>query len=251
MTSIAPTLQGFFTERLVHLPHCYQPSDGKRKTAAQIPTRAGCRLPDDGFVFCCFNNRYKFTPRFFDVWMRLLNAVPKSVLWLLETRESVKDNLRWEAARRGVAPERLVFAPPVPLPEFLAAIRLADLFLDTLPYNAHTTANDALWAGLPVVTCPGATFAGRVAGSLLQTIGLPELIVPTLEEYEGLALRLAQEPALLARVREKLARNIAREPLFDMAAYTRAIETAYWQMWERWCKGTAPEPFAVEAPPRD
>ena len=243
--------QPFFTERLVHLPHCYQPSDGKRKTAAQIPTRAGCRLPDDGFVFCCFNNRYKITPRFFDVWMRLLNAVPKSVLWLLETRESVKDNLRREAARRGVAPERLVFAPPVPLPEFLAAIRLADLFLDTLPYNAHTTANDALWAGLPVVTCPGATFAGRVAGSLLQAIGLPELIVPTLEEYEGLALRLAQEPALLARVREKLARNIAREPLFDMAAYARAIETAYWQMWERWCKGTAPEPFAVEAPPRD
>jgi predicted O-linked N-acetylglucosamine transferase (SPINDLY family) len=242
--------QAFFTERLVHLPHCYQPSDGKRETAAQIRTRAECGLPDNGFVFCCFNNRYKFTPRFFDVWMRLLSAVPKSVLWLLETRDSVKDNLRREAERRGVASERLVFAPPVPLAEFLASMHLADLFLDTLPYNAHTTANDALWAGLPVLTCPGSTFAGRVAGSLLQAIGLPDLIAPTLEEYERLALRLAREPALLAGIRQKLARNNALEPLFDIAAYTRAIEAAYRQMWERWCRGIAPEPFAVEAASR-
>lgn len=238
--------QPFFSERLVHLPHCYQPSDGKRKTADRIPTRAECGLPENGFVFCCFNNRYKFTPRYFDVWMRLLNAVPGSVLWLLESREFVKDNLRREAQRRGVAADRLVFMPPLPLPEFLARFGLADLFIDTLPYNAHTTANDALWCGLPVLTCVGTTFAGRVAGSLLQAIGLPELVTNSLEEYEQLALRLATEPSLLAEIRAKLARNRPTAPLFDMARFTRAIEAAYRRMWERWCSGKEPQAFALD-----
>ena len=138
--------QSFFSERLVHLPYCYQPSDGKRKTADRLPARAECGLPANGFVFCCFNNRYKFTPRFFDIWMRLLSAVPGSVLWLLKSREFVKENLRDEARRRGVAADRLVFMSPLPLPDFLARLGLADLFIDTLPYNAHTTANDAFGA---------------------------------------------------------------------------------------------------------
>lgn len=238
--------QAFFTERLVHLPHCYQPSDGKRKTAERIPTRRECGLPEDGFVFCCFNNRYKFTPRFFDIWMRLLDAVPGSVLWLLESREFVKDNLRNEAQRRGVTAERLVFIPPLPLPEFLARLPLADLFLDTLPYNAHTTANDALWSGLPVLTCAGTTFAGRVAGSLLRAVGLPELITSSTEEYERLALRLAAQPDILAELRQKLARNRSTAPLFDMARFARDIEAAYRHMWERRCAGQQPEAFALD-----
>jgi predicted O-linked N-acetylglucosamine transferase (SPINDLY family) len=235
--------QPFFSERLVHLPRCYQPSDSKRKTAQRMPSRADCGLPETGFVFCCFNNRYKFTPRFFDIWMRLLHAVPGSVLWLLESREFVKDNLRRAAQHRRVNPERLVFMEPLPLPEFLARVGLADLFLDTLPYNAHTTANDALWCGLPVLTCAGATFAGRVAGSLLHAIGLPELVTSSLEDYERLALRLAMEPPLLLEFRTRLAHTA---PLFDMARYTGEIEAAYGHMWERWCSGKGPEAFALE-----
>ena len=235
--------QAFFDERLVHLPHCYQPSDSRRETAQRIPNRADCGLPENGFVFCCFNNRYKFTPRFFDIWMRLLHAVPGSVLWLLESREFVKDNLRREAQHRRVSPERLIFMEPLPLPEFLARLGRADLFLDTLPYNAHTTANDALWCGLPVLTCAGATFAGRVAGSLLHAIGLPELVTSSLEDYERLALRLAMEPPLLSEFRARLAHTA---PLFDMARYTREIEAAYRHMWECWCSGKKPKAFAFE-----
>ena len=237
--------QPFFSERLVHLPLCYQPSDGKRKTADDLPTRAECGLPENGFVFCCFNNRYKFTPRFFDVWMRLLNAVPGSVLWLLESREFVKENLRREAERRGVPADRLVFMPPLPLSDFLARLGLADLFIDTLPYNAHTTANDALWCGLPVLTCAGATFAGRVAGSLLHAIGLPELATGSIEEYERLALRLATQPPLLAQLRARLTHRRSAAQLFDMARFTGEIETAYRVMWERFCSGVEPRAFSV------
>ena len=237
--------QPCFSECLVHLPQCYQPSDGKRKIAERIPTRAECGLPENGFVFCCFNNRYKFTPRFFDIWMRLLGALLGSVLWLLEARESVKDNLRREAQRRGVTADRLVFMPPLPLPEFLARLGLADLFVDTLPYNAHTTANDALWCGLPVLTCAGRTFAGRVAGSLLGALGLPELVTSSIEEYERLALRLATEPPLLGEIRATLSRHRSAAPLFDMARFTRDIESAYRIMWERWRAGEEPQAFAV------
>jgi len=240
--------QPFYTERLVHLPNCYQPSDRKRQFAATPITRADCGLPSDGFVFCCFNNRYKLRPAFFDIWMRLLDAVPGSVLWLLEGWSVVKDNLRREARERGIVPERLIFTPPVALPDFLARLRLADLFLDTLPYNAHTTANDALWAGLPVLTCAGATFAGRVAGSLLRTIGLPELATSSLGDYERLALRLAQTASLLLGFRERLAQNRSTMPLFAMARYTRDIEAAYAEMWEIWRRGEEPRPFAVNSP---
>lgn len=240
-----PADQTCFAEKLVTLPGCYQPSDTRRE-AATPPTRRDCGLPPDAFVFCCFNNTYKITPTFFDIWMRLLNRVPGSVLWLLESNELARRNLRREAEQRGVDPDRLVFAPIRPIGEHLARHRHADLFLDTLPCNAHTTANDALWSGLPVLTCPGATFAGRVAASAVAAAGLPELIAPSREAYEQTALDLARTPARLGELREKLERNRATAPLFDVAAYARRIEAAYLRMWERWRAGEPPAAFAVE-----
>ncbi|MGH8119718.1 MAG: tetratricopeptide repeat protein, partial [Gammaproteobacteria bacterium] len=180
--------QPFYTEKLVQLPDCYQVNDRKRQIADVTPSRMDCGLPAEGFVYCCFNYSYKITPDIFTIWMRLLTEVPGSVLWLLKDNEQMEMKLRREAAARGVEPERLVFAPRRPLAEHLARQRLADLFLDTLPVNAHTTASDALWAGLPVLTCAGKSFAARVAGSLLQAVGLPELVTDKLEAYESLAL---------------------------------------------------------------
>jgi len=240
--------QPFFSERLVHLPDCYQCNDDKRAISDHTPLRAVCGLPEDGFVFCCFNNAYKLTPDFFDIWMRLLGAVPGSVLWLLDDNPWEKENLAREAAVRGVARERIVFAQKRPPPDHLARHRLADLFLDTLPYNAHTTASDALWAGLPLVTCIGRTFAGRVAGSLLRAIGLPELVTGSLEEYEALALRLARDGDLLAALRARLARNRWTHPLFDTERFARNIEAAYRQMWETWRAGQPPAAFSVSPP---
>ena len=190
---VPPEQQPFFTEQLVHLPGCYQVNDSRRDIAAQTPTRAACGLPQHGFVFCCFNNSYKITPEVFAVWMRLLQAVPRSVLWLLEGNRWVPANLRREAEARGVAGERLVFAPRLAGPEHLARHRLADLFLDTYPVNAHTTASDALWAGCPVLTLAGETFASRVAGSLLRALGLFDLVTTSLAAYEALALQLCAE----------------------------------------------------------
>jgi protein O-GlcNAc transferase len=237
--------QPFFTEQLVQLPDCYQCNDDKRAISDHIPSRAECGLPDDGFVFCCFNNAYKITPDLFDIWMRLLGAVPGSVFWLLDDNLWQKRNLAREAAARGIAPERIVFAPKLPAPDHLARHRLADLFLDTLPYNAHTTASDALWAGLPLVTCSGDTFASRVAGSLLRAIGLPELVTRSLTEYEAMALRLACDGDRLAALRARLARNKWTHPLFDTGRFARNIEAAYWQMWEAWRSGRPPAAFSV------
>jgi len=237
--------QPFYTERLVHLPHCYQPSDTGREIANPAPSRAECGLPEEGFVFCCFNTSYKITPAFFDIWMRLLNAVPGSVLWLVAANARVKDNLRREAVRRGVVAERLVFSSPAPMPLYLGRLALADLFLDTLPYNAGATANDALWAGLPVLTCAGKTYVGRMAGALLKAVGLPELITTSLEEYEALALRLAQKPEMLAQLRARLAQNRATHPLFDTERFTRNLEAAYRRMWETWIAGGPPLSFTV------
>ena len=193
--------QPYFTEKLVHLPGCYQVNDSRREIASQAPSRAACGLPDTGFVFCSFNNTYKITAEIFAVWMRLLDAVPGSVLWLLEANRFAVANLRSEAKAHRIAPERLVFAPRTAPAEHLARHRLADLFLDTLPYNAHTTASDSLWAGCPLVTIAGETFASRVAGSLLRDVGLSELITTSLGEYEALALRLARDPSKLAELR--------------------------------------------------
>ena len=230
--TIPPGEEGFYSEAVVRLPHCYQPNDRRRAIAERTPTRAECGLPEDGFVFCCFNSPYKLTPALFDVWARLLRAVPGSVLWLFAGDPLVAANLRREAERRGVAADRLVFAPPRPQPEHLARHRLAGLFLDTLPYNAHTTASDALWAGLPVVTCRGPTFAGRVAASLLKTVGLPELVTESLEAYEALALDLARDPERLADLRARLAAARATSPLFDADRFARDLEDAYRTIWQ-------------------
>jgi protein O-GlcNAc transferase len=234
-----------YAEKIVHLPDCYQANDRKRAIAAATATRAEAGLPARGFVFCCFNNAWKISPAMFDLWMRLLKAVDGSVLWLLHDLKEAEANLRREAAARGVDPARLVFAGRMPLDEHLARHRLADLFLDTLPYNAHTTASDALWAGLPVLTCRGESFAGRVAASLLDAVGLADLVTPSRDEYEVLALKLASDAPLLAGVKRRLERNRLQYPLFDSARFCRHIETAYATMWERWQRGESPASFSV------
>jgi len=246
---VPPDQQPFFSEQLVYLPDCYQCNDDKREISERTPLRSECGLPEQGLVFCCFNSSYKITPDFFDIWMRLLRAAPQSALWLYETHPLMKANLKREAGARGVAPERLVFAPTRALPEHLARHRLADLFLDTLPVNAHTTASDALWAGLPILTCAGDTFAGRVAGSLLLAIGLGELVTASLEEYEAAALRLATEPSLLAELRQRLATNRLTMPLFDTARFARNIEAVYTRMWETWNAGRKPTAFSLVTTP--
>jgi predicted O-linked N-acetylglucosamine transferase (SPINDLY family) len=232
--------QPFFQEKIVHLPNAYQPNDSKRPISDRVIARHECGLPEQGFVFCCFNGAYKTTPQFFDVWMRLLKAVPGSVLWLLATTPLIEDNYRREAQARGVAPERLVFAEGMELPLHLARHRLADLFLDTLPICAHTTASDALWAGLPILTCAGESFVGRVAGSLLRAIGLPELITYSVEEYAQRALDLAAHPEKLLELKERLAVQRLRAPLFDIARYTRNLEDAYTRMFSSHAAGMPP-----------
>ena len=235
-----------YTEKIVSLPNSYQVNDTKRCIAERIFTREECGLPKRGFVFCCFNNNYKITPATFDGWMRILKEVPDSVLWLFESSPKAADNLRREAAARGVDVERLIFAKLLLLPEHLARHRLADLFLDTLPCNAHTTASDALWAGLPLLTCMGQAFAGRVAASLLNAMQLPELITSSQEEYEALAIELATNPEKLGQIRRKLEQNRLSTPLFDSQCFTRHIEEAYRQMYERYQADLPPDHLFVE-----
>jgi protein O-GlcNAc transferase len=234
-----------YSERIVHLPNCYQPNDRQRKISDEPMTRADMGLPDDAFVFCSFNNTYKLNAPVFDVWMRLLAEVPRSVMWILASDEGCRSNLRREAAARGIDPDRLVFAGKMPIGRHLARHRLADLFLDTLPCNAHTTASDALWAGLPVLTCRGETFAGRVAASLLTAMDLPELIAGDLAEYERIALTLAREPGRLAPLRRKIVTGRETSALFDTTRYTRNLERAYETMVDIMRNAEAPRPFAV------
>ena len=231
--------------KIAYLPDTYQCNDSKRRVAQRVPTRIEASLPP-GFVFCCFNNNHKITPEMFAIWMRLLARVEGSVLWLLQDNAAVAGNLRREASARGIAPERLVFAARTDPAAHLARQGLADLFLDTLPYNAHTTASDALWVGLPVLTLAGATFAGRVAASLLNAANLPEMVTHSLADYEGLALKLAREPAALAAIKAKLRANRDRCALFDTARMTRNLEAAYTQMWERSQRGLAPATFMAD-----
>jgi predicted O-linked N-acetylglucosamine transferase (SPINDLY family) len=238
--------RAYYAEKVVYLPDTFLATDASLKTSDRTPSRAEAGLPDGGLVFCCFNNSFKITPDVFDVWMGLLKEVADSVLWLSAANGGAVERLRREAQARGVDADRLVFAPRLPLNEdHLARHRFADLFLDTLHYNAHTTASDALWAGVPVLTCPGSTFASRVAGSLLHAVGLPELVTRSLDDYAALALKLARDPGLLASLRQKLARNRERYPLFDTDRFTRHIEAAYTTMWERSQRGERPESFAV------
>jgi protein O-GlcNAc transferase len=245
---VVPTgAQRFFSERLVHLPDCYLPNDSKREVATRTPSRRECSLPEHGFVFACFNNSYKITPQLFDIWCRLLRAVPDSVLWLRQDNPYAAANLRGEAQARGISPSRLIHAPRIDLAEHLARHRVADLFLDTLPYNAHSTGSDALWAGLPIISCIGETFASRVGGSLLRAVGLPELVTRDLAEYERLALELATQPTVLAGIRSRLARNLPASPLFDAERYRKNIEAAYLIMSDLYRRGEEARSFAVDA----
>ena len=238
--------RGDFDEAVVHLPHSFMPTDSSRALAPRTPSRAEAGLPADGFVFCSFNNSYKFSPELFALWMRLLKAVPSSVLWLPQLNDAAVRNLLREAEASGVRRDRLVFAPFIASSaEHLARLSLADLFLDTNPYNAHSSAADALWAGVPVLTTAGSTFAGRVAASLLNAVSLPEMVTHSIERYEALALELARNPDMLARIKARLARDRKSQQLFDTARFTHALERAYLVMWERCQKGEPPAHFAV------
>ena len=245
---VAPTeFRAYYAEKVVHLPDCYQANDTQKLIAERTPSRRECGLPDRGFVFACFNNTYKITPPFFDIWMRLLHAVPDSVLWLFRDNKWAEENLRRAAQARGIAAERLIFAPRIALPEHLARHRVADLFLDTLPCNAHTTASDALWAGLPIVTCAGRSFPARVAGSLLHAIGLTELVTTELASYEALALDLARTPERLASLRGRLRDNRMTAPLFNSDRHRRHLEIAYREMVRLWRSGERPRAIAIPA----
>jgi protein O-GlcNAc transferase len=236
----------FYREKVVWLPHSYQANDRKRDIANRKLSRQDYGLPESAFVFCCFNGSYKINPDMFDCWMAILTRSPGSVLWLLKDGETVPDNLRREARQRGVAPDRLVFAERAPPADHLARHCLADLFLDTLPCNAHTTASDALWAGLPVLTRIGQTFAGRVAASLLNAAGLPELITHSRDEYETLALELVTNRERLLNIRKRLETNRLTEPLFDTALFARHIEAAYEEMFRRHRAGFPPDDIDLQ-----
>jgi predicted O-linked N-acetylglucosamine transferase (SPINDLY family) len=235
---IPPSDQVFYTEKVAYLPDSYQVNDARL-------SRADCGLPDDAIVFCSFNSSYKLTPEIFAVWTQILKSAPGSVLWLLESNPQFASNLRRAAVQAGLAETRLVFAPMIAPDRHLARLKLADLFLDLLPCGAHTTASDALWAGLPLVTCIGHAFGGRVAASLLDAVGLPELITGDLQAYQALVLRLAGDRAMLAALREKLARNRLVLPLFDTARSRRSIEAAFTTMWDIFQRGEKPRGFSV------
>lgn len=233
-----------YSECLVYMPHTYQPNDRQRQAAA-IPARQDCGLPPHAFVFCCFNQTFKITPQVFDIWMNILDKTEGSVFWLLDCNPWAKENLRRAAQARGIDPQRLIFAPRVSLEQHLARHRCADLFLDTLPYNAHTSTSDALWMGLPVLTCAGDTFASRIAGSLLRAAGMAELVTRHLDEYQQRALELAGDPAELQRLRQRLEASRATTPLFDTVAFVRDLENAYRTMWQRQENNLAPQSFSV------
>jgi len=234
-----------YSEKIIYMPDSYQVNDLKRVVAERVTSRLELGLPESGCVFCCFNNLYKITPEVFTVWMRLLERVPGSVLWLIHDNRYATEQLRRAAGERGVDPRRLVFAPRITTPEHLARHLAADVFLDTSPYNAHTTASDALWMGVPVITLAGETFAGRVAASLLKALRVPELIATTLSQYEEMAVTLATEPQCLAAVKRRLAEQRARAPLFDTALFTRRLEAAYTLIATRHESGLPPEHVRV------
>lgn len=245
-TLMPPELAPHYSEAIVRLPHGYLPTDRQRPIALP-PPRQALGLPPDAFVFCAFSGNYKISPDIFAIWLRLLAAVPGSVLWLVKGSEDASANLRAQAQQAGIDPARLVFAERTRFDQYLARYTLADLFLDTLPYNALATASDALWAGLPVLTCTGQTYVGRGATSIVRAAGLPELATSTLAEYEALALRLATRPAELAALRLRLQQNRAACPLHDTPAYTRHLEAAYTRMAQRWQSGQPPQSFDVPA----
>jgi protein O-GlcNAc transferase len=250
-TVIPEASRRFYAEKVVYLPHSYQVNDRQRPIANQEFSRAELGLPPTGFIFCCFNNNYKITPDTFSCWMRILRQAAGSVLWLLADNATAADNLRREAAARGVDAGRLIFGRRMPMALHLARHRAADLFIDTLPCGAHTTASDALWAGLPVLAQVGGSFASRVAASLLKALDLPDLITTTQEEYERLAVSLAADPDRLQEIKQRLGRNRPTSPLFDTEVYARDLECAYTQMYERYHTDSAPDHIVVQHPRRE
>lgn len=246
---IPESLQKHYSENILYLPDCFQANDDKRRTASARPTRASVGLPETGMVFCSFNNSHKLSPEFFAIWMRLLKAVDGSVLWLLADHPAVRTNLCREAEAQGVDPGRLVFAERIPYGAHLARLALADLFLDARPFNAGTTASDALWVGVPVLTCVGEAFASRMAGSLLTASGLPELITTTTESYETLARELALNPGKLRSLRERLERKGKSGSLFDTQKFCRYLETGYQEAWQRYQRGETPATIRVSGAP--
>ena len=245
-TLIPPEKQQYYSEKIAYLPHTYQANDRKRKISTTSFKRSDFELPEDGFIFCCFNNNFKLTPHTLDSWCRILKAVEGSILWLYEGHEKTRSNLSKEFTKRGLAFERLIFAKRVPSDEHLARYQLADLFLDTLPYNAHTTTSDALWAGTPVLTLIGKTFAGRVAASLLKAIGMDELICKSIEEYESKAIELGNHPEKLKVIKQRLQANKEIAPLFNTLLFTKHIESAYTIMYERYQDDLSPEHLWVK-----
>jgi len=233
--------KNYYSEEIIYMPHSYQPNDNSRQISKKEITKSDMGLPEDSFVFCSFNNSYKITPREFDIWMRIIMKVKGSVLWLLKSNQWVEDNLKIEAKKRGVDPSRLIFADKLPHDEHLARHRLADLFLDTFNVNAHTTASDALWAGLPVVTKLGKGFAARVAGSLLNAIDLQELITKNEQDYEKLILELALKPEKLNKIKNKLHKNRLSSPLFDTEKYTKDLENGYQKVYQNYVDGNKHE----------
>jgi len=237
--------QPFFTEKIVHLPGCFLVTDDRQEISPHTPSRREVGLPENGFVFCSFNNGYKLSKPVFEVWMRLLGAVPGSVLWLAQWNPEMVANLRREVQRSGIAQDRIIFAATVPLPQHLARQRLAGLFLDAVPYNAGATGAAALWSGVPLLTVLGQTFVGRMAASMLHAVGLPELVTQTLKDYEASALKLARNPDLLSGIRHKLQDNLRLTPLFDTKRFARNIEAAYTMVWERYRRSEPPQSFAL------
>jgi protein O-GlcNAc transferase len=243
---IPEELRHNYVEKIAYMPNSFMVNDSKKEISNRVFTRSEMGLPEDAFVFCCFNNGYKIAPDVFGIWMNLLEKVPGSVLWLSSQDKIAVENLKKECQKKGIVSDRLVFAERMDqMSEHLARQRLADLFLDTFYYNAHTTASDALWAGLPVLTCMGGAFASRVAGSLLNAVGLPQLITRSHSEYERLAYELATSSTQLKEIRARLAENRLTYPLFDTALFTRHIEDAYTRMWERHERGLAPDHIYV------
>ena len=245
-TLIPEEKQHHYSEKIVYMPNSYQVNVSKRSVSEDSLLRHELGLPNTGFVFCCFNNNYKITPTTFDSWGRILEQVDGSVLLIYVDNESAKINLTKEIVIRGIDPSRLIFGEELPMTEYLARYRVADLFLDTLPYNAGTTASDALRMGLPVLTCIGNSFASRVAASLLNAVNLPELITTTQEQYESLAIELATNPEKLKIIKDKLVNNLPTAPLYDTPLFTRHLESAYLTMYDRYQHGLEPDHIYVE-----
>jgi len=243
--TIPEKLQKNYSEKIVYIPS-YQANDRNRSISDKKFTKAELGLPEKGFIFCCFNNNYKILPATFEGWMRILNAVEDSVLFLYAENRWAEENLKKEAKERGMADSRLVFGKRMPNDEYLSRYQACDLFLDTYPYNAGTTASDALWAGLPVLTLMGESFASRVAASLLSAIELPELITNTQEEYEALAIELATNPNKLADIKLKLANNRLTTALFDTPLFTKNLESAYIKMHERYTNNMEPDHLYID-----